>query len=99
MDKPVRCQKNNHVKPWWGSGMSSHLPADSIARNGCKTRIPEPTKHVDSSLHPCVLGLRILGVSLLLRVCHDGVPFLGDSYADEENVTFLECDVGFFCNL
>lgn len=37
----------------------------------------------------------VVGVGFLLLVGHDGLPFLGDSDANEKDVSFLECDVTF----
>ncbi len=78
---------------------ASYLPTDRVTGDRTETCIPQPSQHVRGGLHTRVRGAAVVGVCLLLSVCHDGVPFLGHSNAHKQEIALLECDAAFFGDL
>lgn len=71
-----------------------HLETDRVRRHGREVVIPQELHNPPALFQPCVLGLALLAVRLLLRVGHGG-PGPGEADAQEEDVPALELDAAF----
>lgn len=76
-----------------GVSWRPHLKREAVTGHSCKTRVPDPSKHIDRWLNTSQMGHWLGSILHLLADSHFVIPVPRDADSHEENVTLLDANV------